>query len=333
MVGSRGRYNQKVDLILFISHLDCLAQNEQVVVHDVCPGCRFGDGFHQPMAQEVKGDAKAGAGKIAMCIGCHGIKGYQASFPEIYKVPMISGQGAKYISSRWPPTRRASASTPPCAALPSLSEQDIADVAAYYEASGKEGATAPRKAPTPQRQGGRAGQEGRLRVLPRRQLQQADRPDLPQDRRPACRLPVRRAQVLQDRRQRHLGPQQRRDGGIAKQFSNAELKAWPTTWPRCPRPARPFRRPSSADQLPFAAPRSVRRVALRGFSQSRGVALHAGDVGVAVRRAAGPLALPDHPAQALHGAMVGRRAASCAGASAVPRPGGCRAAGRSSTAR
>ena len=50
-------------------------------------------------AQEVKGDAKAGEKKIAMCIGCHGIKGYQASFPEVYKVPMISGQGAKYIVS------------------------------------------------------------------------------------------------------------------------------------------------------------------------------------------------------------------------------------------
>ncbi|MFM7697614.1 MAG: c-type cytochrome, partial [Limnohabitans sp.] len=42
-------------------------------------------------AQEA-GDAKAGETKIAMCIGCHGIKGYQASFPEVYKVPKISGQ-------------------------------------------------------------------------------------------------------------------------------------------------------------------------------------------------------------------------------------------------
>ncbi|MGH8650314.1 MAG: c-type cytochrome, partial [Burkholderiales bacterium] len=47
------------------------------------------------LAQEIKGDAKAGETKNAMCIGCHGIKGYQASFPEIYKVPMISGQGGK----------------------------------------------------------------------------------------------------------------------------------------------------------------------------------------------------------------------------------------------
>ena len=50
-------------------------------------------------AQDIKGDAKAGAGKIAMCIGCHGIRGYQASFPEVYKVPMLAGQGAKYIVS------------------------------------------------------------------------------------------------------------------------------------------------------------------------------------------------------------------------------------------
>ena len=41
------------------------------------------------------GNASAGEKKAAMCIGCHGIPGYQASFPEIYRVPMIAGQGAK----------------------------------------------------------------------------------------------------------------------------------------------------------------------------------------------------------------------------------------------
>ena len=50
-------------------------------------------------SQEIKGDAKAGENKIAMCIGCHGIQGYQASFPEVYKVPKISGQGEKYIAN------------------------------------------------------------------------------------------------------------------------------------------------------------------------------------------------------------------------------------------
>lgn len=44
-------------------------------------------------------DAKAGEKKISNCIGCHGIPGYQASFPEIHKVPMLAGQNAKYIVS------------------------------------------------------------------------------------------------------------------------------------------------------------------------------------------------------------------------------------------
>jgi cytochrome c553 len=97
------------------------------------------------LAQGVTGDAKAGEGKIAMCIGCHGIPGYQSSFPEVYKVPKISGQNAKYIAAvldgykkgdRKHPSMRGIAST--------LSEQDIADVAAYYEQSGKvEGAELP----------------------------------------------------------------------------------------------------------------------------------------------------------------------------------------------
>src|ERR1041385_7160778 len=54
-------------------------------------------GSRLAQADEVKGDAKAGEKKNAMCIGCHGIVGYQASFPQVYKVPKIAGQNAKYI--------------------------------------------------------------------------------------------------------------------------------------------------------------------------------------------------------------------------------------------
>ena len=50
-----------------------------------------------------------------MCIGCHNIPGYQASFPEIYKVPKIAGQNAKYIVASLAAYRRASASTRRCA--------------------------------------------------------------------------------------------------------------------------------------------------------------------------------------------------------------------------
>jgi cytochrome c553 len=105
-------------------------------------------------AADLKGDVAAGEKKIAMCIGCHGIKGYQASFPEVYKVPMISGQGAAYIvaslkayqtGDRKHPTMRAIAA--------SLTEQDMADLAAYYAVHGTtEGATVlaatPSKAPS-----------------------------------------------------------------------------------------------------------------------------------------------------------------------------------------
>jgi cytochrome c553 len=84
------------------------------------------------------GDAVKGAAKAAMCIGCHGIVGYQATFPEVHKVPMIAGQGAKYIvaslvayqkGERKHPTMRGIAA--------SLSEQDMADLGAFYEQQAK----------------------------------------------------------------------------------------------------------------------------------------------------------------------------------------------------
>ena len=89
-------------------------------------------------AQDLKGDVLAGEKKIAMCIGRHGIPGYQASFPEVHKVPMISGQGAKYIynalmayktGERKHPTMRSVAK--------GLTDQDAADISAYYESHGK----------------------------------------------------------------------------------------------------------------------------------------------------------------------------------------------------
>ncbi|GAC1390101.1 MAG: hypothetical protein NVSMB34_03100 [Variovorax sp.] len=90
-----------------------------------------------PAAQPMPASPKSLEAKVAMCIGCHGIKGYQASFPEVYRVPMISGQSAKYIASalnaykqgdRRHPTMRSIATT--------LSEQDISDIAGYYATNG-----------------------------------------------------------------------------------------------------------------------------------------------------------------------------------------------------
>ncbi|SFC03059.1 Cytochrome c553 [Polaromonas sp. OV174] len=89
------------------------------------------------LAQDIKGDAKAGQTKNAMCIGCHGIKGYQASFPEVYKVPMISGQGAKYIEAALHEYKKGERKHPTMRNIAdSLTDQDIADLAAYYSAHG-----------------------------------------------------------------------------------------------------------------------------------------------------------------------------------------------------
>ena len=80
-----------------------------------------------------------------MCIGCHNIPGYQASFPEIYKVPMIAGQGAKYISSALTAYRKGDRKHPTMRSIAiTLNDQDIADVAAFYEGLGKS-ASAPAK--------------------------------------------------------------------------------------------------------------------------------------------------------------------------------------------
>ncbi len=97
------------------------------------------------MAQEVKGDANAGKGKIDMCIGCHGIAGYQTAFPEVHKVPKISGQGAAYISAALNAYKTGARRHPSMRGIAdSLTDQDIADVAAYYSADGVvQGATLP----------------------------------------------------------------------------------------------------------------------------------------------------------------------------------------------
>ena len=102
-------------------------------------------------AQDVKGDANAGSKKIAMCIGCHGIEGYQASFPEVYKVPKISGQAEKYISNVLNAYKKGERKHPTMRGIAdSLSEQDMADISAYYANHGKvEGAALPEKATEP----------------------------------------------------------------------------------------------------------------------------------------------------------------------------------------
>lgn len=85
-------------------------------------------------AQDAKaGNAQAGRDKTSMCIGCHGIAEYKTTFPEVYRVPMIAGQNAKYIENALKEYKTGARSHPTMDAIAgSLSDQDIADLAAYY---------------------------------------------------------------------------------------------------------------------------------------------------------------------------------------------------------
>lgn len=83
------------------------------------------------------GDAVAGRTKADICLGCHGVATYENVYPT-YHVPKLSGQHAEYIvaalkeykaGQRQHPTMQAQAST--------LSDQDMQDIAAFWQAAGK----------------------------------------------------------------------------------------------------------------------------------------------------------------------------------------------------
>lgn len=86
---------------------------------------------HSANAADPVGNPKAA--DVSMCIGCHGIPGYKASFPEVYQVPMLGGQSDKYIESALKAYRKGDRKHPTMRGIAgSLSDQDIANLAAYY---------------------------------------------------------------------------------------------------------------------------------------------------------------------------------------------------------
>jgi cytochrome c553 len=97
-------------------------------------------------ADAVQGNAEAARGKTSMCIGCHGIPGYKASFPTVYSVPMISGQSPKYLENALAAYKKGERSHPTMRGIAaSLSDQDMADLAAYYGGSALTAAAAATK--------------------------------------------------------------------------------------------------------------------------------------------------------------------------------------------
>ena len=82
-------------------------------------------------AADIVGNPKAA--KVDQCIGCHGIPGYKATFPEVFPVPMIGGQSAKYIENALNAYKKGERKHPSMRGIASsMSDQEIADVAAYY---------------------------------------------------------------------------------------------------------------------------------------------------------------------------------------------------------
>ena len=80
----------------------------------------------------AEGDVEKGKVKSYTCTGCHGIPGYKNVYPTFH-VPKIGGQHEEYLvaalmayknKTRSHGTMQANAST--------LSDEDIADVAAYF---------------------------------------------------------------------------------------------------------------------------------------------------------------------------------------------------------
>jgi cytochrome c553 len=86
--------------------------------------------------QAQDGNAEAGKLKRQMCEGCHGIPGYRTAYPVVFSVPKLGGQTPGYIVKALQDYRSGARKHPSMDAVAgSLSDQDMADLAAYY--SGK----------------------------------------------------------------------------------------------------------------------------------------------------------------------------------------------------
>lgn len=83
--------------------------------------------------QAASGDPAAGQKKTWMCEGCHGIDDYRTAYPSVYRVPKLGGQHAAYIVSALHEYKSGARSFPTMRAIAAgLSDQDMADLAAYY---------------------------------------------------------------------------------------------------------------------------------------------------------------------------------------------------------
>jgi len=76
------------------------------------------------------GTVEAGKTRVATCAACHGMDGCSVN-PEIY--PRLSGQGTTYLATAIREYQDGTRKNEPMNLIvASLSEQDVADISAYY---------------------------------------------------------------------------------------------------------------------------------------------------------------------------------------------------------
>ncbi|MBV1913252.1 MAG: cytochrome c [Cycloclasticus sp.] len=83
------------------------------------------------------GDAGVGAVKGQTCLGCHGVKNYNNAYPT-YHVPKLGGQHAGYLVAAMKAYKAGTRTHETMYGnVVDLSDQDMQDIAAYFEQDGK----------------------------------------------------------------------------------------------------------------------------------------------------------------------------------------------------
>jgi cytochrome c553 len=97
----------------------------------------LGFGLMISFAAHAAGDVEAGKVKGQTCLGCHGIPNYNNVYPTFH-VPRLGGQHAGYLVAAMKAYKGGQRTHDTMYGnVVDLSDQDMADIAAYFEQDGK----------------------------------------------------------------------------------------------------------------------------------------------------------------------------------------------------
>lgn len=103
-----------------------------------------------PPSVQAAGDVARGKRLAYTCLGCHGIENYRNAYPN-YRVPKLGGQSATYMvaalneyrsKARWHPTMQGQSAA--------LTEQDLEDIAAWFQGAQRTPSAGPNGTPPAQ---------------------------------------------------------------------------------------------------------------------------------------------------------------------------------------